>query len=525
MSLYDKYSKYKSKYIYLKTMTGDSLKTMTGDSLKTMTGDSLKTMTGGNLSNLVVDMHVENSKSTGKKFVITTAGGGYSAGYYVMSQVGASNTVLELNGPYAREASKEFLKKPDLEKFADLPAANEFAITSLKRSRDLITMTKNEITELDTLDNCYGIGIASSLVSKDYKRGFHQCNMVVLSNNSKYTIQIQFKKGTTSKHLRTRTEEDNICGNILVIVMAFVCGIINKDRFDNLIKDNSGLNFETPIITSETQLKYGDITNARDDESLFDKFIFNLIPVNTPINRLLKEDDNEKVNSVLCISKDREFKYIINAPIHNLGKYLESTKPTIVSLPGSFNPLHNAHSGVLNDSIAKVNNGKGIYDLSVFNVDKGSISIDTILERLEQFKTTIHPIMITNAPRFIDKARLFPGISYVIGIDTAIRLIDPVYTDGNLNKMMSTLFEIFSNGTKFFVNPINFDTAGINPKYGLVKQSNGIVTLEDINHFIPSFFREYFIGLDIKPEYASVSSSEIRKGKTYSKKYEIIKIL
>ena len=258
MSLYDKYSKYKSKYIYLKTMTGDSL----------------KTMTGGNLSNLVVDMHVENSKSTGKKFVITTAGGGYSAGYYVMSQVGASNTVLELNGPYAREASKEFLKKPDLEKFADLPAANEFAITSLKRSRDLITMTKNEITELDTLDNCYGIGIASSLVSKDYKRGFHQCNMVVLSNNSKYTIQIQFKKGTTSKHLRTRTEEDNICGNILVIVMAFVCGIINKDRFDNLIKDNSGLNFETPIITSETQLKYGDITNARDDESLFDKFIF-----------------------------------------------------------------------------------------------------------------------------------------------------------------------------------------------------------------------------------------------------------
>jgi hypothetical protein len=493
--------------------------------------NNLKKMTGGSLSNLVVDMHVENSKSTGKKFVITTAGGGYSAGYYVMSQVGASNTVLELNGPYAREASKEFLKKPDLEKFADLPAANDFAITSLKRSRDLITMTKNEITQLDTLDHCYGIGIASSLVSKDYKRGFHQCNMVVLSNNTKYTIQIQFKKGppfekgTTSKHLRTRTEEDNICGNILVIIMGFVCGIINKDRFDNLIKDNSGLNFETPIITSEIQLKYGDITSARDDESLFDKFIFNIIPVNTPINRLLKEDDNEKVNSVLCISKDREFKYIINAPIHNLGKYLESTKPTIVSLPGSFNPLHNAHSGVLNDSISKVENGKGIYDLSVFNADKGSISIDTILQRLEPFKTTIHPIMITNAPRFIDKARLFPGISYVIGIDTAIRLVDPVYTDGNLNKMMSTLFEIFSNGTKFFVNPRNFDSAGINPKYGLVKQSNGIVTLEDINHFIPPFFREYFIGLDIKSEYTGISSSEIRKGKTYSKKYEIIKIL
>jgi hypothetical protein len=91
--------------------------------------------------------------------------------------------------------------------------------------------------------------------------------------------------------------------------------------------------------------------------------------------------------------------------------------------------------------------------------------------------------------------------------------------------MTSTLFEIFSNGTKFFVNPRNFDTAGINPKYGLVKQSNGIVTLADINHFIPSFFREYFIGLDIKPEYASVSSSELRKGKTFSKKYEIIKIL
>jgi hypothetical protein len=40
-----------------------------------------------------------------------------------------------------------------------------------------------------------------------------------------------------------------------------------------------------------------------------------------------------------------------------------------------------------------------------------------------------------------------------------------------------------------------------------------------------NFFREYFIGLDIKPEYANVSSSEIRKGKAFSKKYEIIKIL
>ena len=492
MNLHEKYSKYKIKY------------------------NNLKKMIGGNLSDLVSKIHEKNGTSTGNKFVITTAGGGYSGGYFIMSQFGASSTVLELNGPYAREASKEFVKEPMLEKFADLPAANKFAITSLKRSRDLITMTKTEIAELESLDYCYGIGIASSLVSKDYKKGFHQCNLVLLSNKSKYTIQIQFKKGvsfekgTVSKHFRTRTEEDNICGNVLVIAMALVCGIINKETFDELIESTSGLTFENAKFTTTEQLKYGDITGARDDPSNNDRFIFNIVKVNEPIYRLLNEDDNEKVNSVLCIQKEGDFKYIINPPIESLGKYLEGEKSNITMLPGSFNPLHPGHTNVLKESM-RIGNSKGLYELAVFNVDKSPLSIDTILQRLEPFKIVSEAIIITNTPRYIDKAVLFPGVSYAIGVDTAIRIFDPIYSDNNPSKMIADIFEIVRKGTRFFVKTRNFDTAGINPKYRLIKKLDGLVKLEDIRHFIPPFLNEYFIELAVNNEYASLSSSELRK--------------
>jgi len=468
------------------------------------------------LPKLVSQIHEKNGSPTGNKFVITTAGGGYSGGYFVMSQFGASNTILELNGPYAREASKEFVEEPDLEKFADLPAANKFAIASLKRSRELITMTKTEIKDLETLDYCYGIGIASSLVSKDYKKGFHQCNIVLLSNKTKFTIQIQFKKGlpfekgTESKHFRTRTEEDNICGNVLVIAMALVCGIINKETFNELIESTSGLTFENVKFTTNEQLKYGDITGAREDPSNSDRFIFNVVKVNEPIERLLNEDDNEKVNSVLCIQKEGVFKYIINPPLESLGKYSESGKSNITMLSGSFNPLHAGHTALLKDTMT-LSKSKGLYELAVFNVDKKSLSIDDIVKRIDQFKTAEEQIIITNTPRYIDKAKLFPSISYAIGVDTAIRIVDPVYTNNNSSEMIATIFEIVRNGTKFYVANRNFDSAGIDSKYGLIKKPNGLVTLDDdIRKFIPEFFNEYFVAMDGNEDYFGLSSRQLR---------------
>lgn len=506
MNVYSKYLKYKNKYVDFKNnLNFSQYIRQSGGSVGGVTSSK-------SIPELVLEIHKKNATLTGNKFVITTAGGGYSGGYFVMSQFGASSTVLELNGPYARESSLEFLKEPALDKFADFAAANKFAIASLKRSRDLITMTKKEIKDLETLDYCYGVGIASSLVSKDYKKGFHQCNIVLLSNRTKFTIQIQFKKNLQSEpHFRSRTEEDNICGNILVIAMALVCGIINKNEFDNLIQSKSDLKLEeSQKESSENHLKYGEITGSREDSSNSDRFIFNIVKVNEPIHRLLTEDDNEKVNSVLCIQKNEGFKYIINPPLESLGKYLEFGKSNIIMLPGSFNPLHQGHINLLEEAATK-SKSQGLYELAVINVDKPPLKIDEIMRRLEIFASTKEPIIITNTPRYIDKAKLFPGVSYVIGVDTAIRIVDPIYTEGNKFKMIESIYEIVRNGTRFYVIPRNFDSANIPGKYGLVKKPNGLVTLEDdIIHFIPDLFKEYFISLPNNPDSSNISSSQLR---------------
>ena len=52
---------------------------------------------------------------------------------------------------------------------------------------------------------------------------------------------------------------------------------------------------------------------------------------------------------------------------------------------------------------------------------------------------------------FFEKARLFPGCTFVIGSDTAVRLIDPRYYDGSNVKMLNALEEMRGQGCRFLV--------------------------------------------------------------------------
>lgn len=90
-------------------------------------------------------------------------------------------------------------------------------------------------------------------------------------------------------------------------------------------------------------------------------------------------------------------------------------------LPGSFNPVHRGHFGML--KVAEDLSGlRGIFELSATNVDKPELPEEEILCRV----SFIHdiPIALTRAPRFTQKATLFPRTTFVLGFDTAVRLFD-----------------------------------------------------------------------------------------------------
>jgi nicotinic acid mononucleotide adenylyltransferase len=126
---------------------------------------------------------------------------------------------------------------------------------------------------------------------------------------------------------------------------------------------------------------------------------------------------------------------------------LDAAVPRVL-LPGSFNPLHEGHRGMA--LTARDRLGSEVdYELSAINVDKPALDLETILRRAEQFRGVAR-LWLTRAPTFVEKGRLFAEITFVVGADTAERIVQPQYY-GSAYAMEAALAEIARRRCRFLV--------------------------------------------------------------------------
>ncbi|MFM9963940.1 MAG: hypothetical protein ACKV2Q_22285 [Planctomycetaceae bacterium] len=116
-------------------------------------------------------------------------------------------------------------------------------------------------------------------------------------------------------------------------------------------------------------------------------------------------------------------------------------------LAGSFNPLHDGHRELARIAEQRLG-GPVAFELACVNVDKPPLDFLTIESRCQQF--TERPVVLTLAPTFALKSRLFPNTAFIVGIDTANRIVQPKYY-GNETDMLAALTEIRSHGCRFLV--------------------------------------------------------------------------
>ena len=162
-------------------------------------------------------------------------------------------------------------------------------------------------------------------------------------------------------------------------------------------------------------------------------------------------------------------------------------------LAGSFDPLHAGHIGLARVA-AEILGGPVAFEISVLNVDKPPLGPDAARGRLLPFAW--HGTMeLTRAPTFLEKSRVLPGVTFVVGADTAERIIEPKYYAESVTKLLAALHEIADRGCHFLV-------AGRRDATGRFQ------TLADIR--IPQQFANLFTAIPESRFRLDLSSTDLR---------------
>ena len=146
---------------------------------------------------------------------------------------------------------------------------------------------------------------------------------------------------------------------------------------------------------------------------------------------------------IKSLSHDKIDYFLTNSKLDVLHEKIENSS----ILSGSFNPLHHGHTKLLDYCSNKFDRNK-FYEISISNVDKPNINIDDLISRLEKFQK-YEKILITKSSKFVEKANLFPNSHFVMGYDTAIRVLDESYLAPD--DSLDDLFKIIENKSCKFI--------------------------------------------------------------------------
>jgi nicotinic acid mononucleotide adenylyltransferase len=139
----------------------------------------------------------------------------------------------------------------------------------------------------------------------------------------------------------------------------------------------------------------------------------------------LKKYEDLIKNKTMCMVQSKE------------GDLSERHITNSLILPGSFNPLHEGHINLLKSAEKKFNQ-KGFFEISLSNVDKNIISYKEVGIRLNQF-LKLGNVIISNKAEFIEKSSVYNNCKFVIGYDTAERVLDNYYYKDNIEKGLSLI--------------------------------------------------------------------------------------
>ena len=237
-----------------------------------------------------------------------------------------------------------------------------------------------------------GVSCTGAISTNRKRRGGNQAFIGLWGPRLKYVAHLILKKGE-----RNRVEEEELVSSLIV------------QYIEEKLTGNSGLSMEL-----------NELESVSIEETEFSSDLDSLM--------------NGHISSITSSGSD----------LVGLDK---SFKGGILS--GSFNPIHKGHielsklaSGILGVPVA--------FEISVTNVDKSPLQPGEVKKRVSQFEKS-ETVILTCAPLFVEKSSIFKNSTFIIGNDTALRLVDPKYYDNNVQDMYTSLQKVKDNQCNFLV--------------------------------------------------------------------------
>ena len=292
---------------------------------------------------------------------------------------------------------------------------------------------------------------------------WRRCHVALHSHLGTRIHSLWLKKGA-----RSRSQEDEIASRLLVWGIAEACGVMDEDLETHL---QPYLDIASAPLSQETNPPEIGV------HELSDSLKTDWRGFGDPLDGLLLQKRFRCVE--FCGSE-----VVVDAPRHRH-----------VILPGSFNPLHEGHRGLL-EVAQKVTGLPGLFEIAVLNADKGLLSKPEVEKRVAQFTPSGFPVILSVLPIFTQKAELFRDCVFVVGYDTAVRLVMPKYYADSRSNMFVEFEKLRQMGCSFLV-------AGRKDSDGTFK------VLEDMD--IPAELQDLFKGISESEFRTDISSTELRK--------------